>query len=284
MKRAVSRKPARPRRLGFFLPGGIRHFRRVSPHLAFEREDGVVRRVWLRGEPWLDLASLDTWQAPHTLAIVGSGPSIRDMDLARLPEDSTMLLNGTISLMPKVRPFCIVIEDRRFVDRHWQMLRPALASGARLIASAEVLSAIAERDTAAVEGDVILNDSLTKPVDGPRRDRGANRVAPPDFTDRPERGTIRGGSVAVTAFQWAAALGPARIAFAGVELWNADAPRFYERQDMAKSGIVRAQDRILRHIEAGVRLAHSRGIKIVNLSPGSALETIGIETVPLDQL
>ena len=274
-------KPARPRRLGFFLPGSIRHWRRVSPSLSFEREDGVVERVHLRGEPWLETgnAALATVQAPSTLVIVGSGPSISTMDMTLLPAGSAMLLNGTISLMPKVQPFAIVIEDRRFVDRHWPMLREALEARPRLLASAEALSAIAEREPKAPIGPVWLNDNVVKPV-------GAKRRPPIDlaFSLHPHRATIRGGSVAVMAFQWAVALRPRRIAFAGVELWNANEPRFYEGDDMAKSGIVRAQKRILRHLDAGTQIAREAGIKVVNLSPGSALGTIGIETVPLEAL
>ena len=275
-------RPARPRTfLRFFLPGAIRHARRVSPSLRFARRHGVISRVDLRGERWISTAnvSVDGIERPDSLTIVGSGPSIATMDLSVLPAGGTMLLNGAISLMPEVQPFCVVIEDRRFVDRHWAMLRPVLDARPRMIASPEVLSAIAERDPEALRSDVLVNDSLYKPV-GKRRRRGGRL----DFAETPEIGTIRGGSVAVTAFQWAVALRPRRIAFAGVELWNANAPRFYEGESMAKSGIVGAQRRILHAIGAGTAIARREGIEVVNLSPNSALGTIGIPTVALDRV
>lgn len=277
-------RPARPRgALGFFLPGAIRHWRRISPHLAFDRTDGAVVAVRLRGAPWIETGNLrDAVTAPERLVIVGSGPTIRDMDLAALPSRTCVLLNGAISLMPAVRPFALVIEDRRFVDRHWDELRAKLPGVPVLVASGEVLSAIAERAPDLLVGadapTVLFNDNLAKPVGQRRRDKDVRT----NFSLAPHTGSKRGGSVAVTAMQWAVHWRAETIGFAGVELWNANAPRFYERDgDVARSGIVRAQARILEHIAAGRDEAARRGTNVVNHSPGSALAEIGIPFAPL---
>ncbi len=90
------------------------------------------------------------------------------------------------------------------------------------------------------------------------------------------------GTVAFSALQVALALGAGRVALAGVDLGGAEGPRFYEQAgDVAPSGLAAGQARILAHFRAALGLARSRGQRLETVTPGSALEGVGIPYVPL---
>ena len=106
---------------------------------------------------------------------------------------------------------------------------------------------------------------------------------PAGFSSAPQQGVFQGGSVVVSALQFALATGAAEIGFIGVDIANADAPRFYEREGMAAfSGVADAERRILDHIALARDEAGRRGTGLVNHSPVSALRSIGLDYVPLD--
>lgn len=66
------------------------------------------------------------------------------------------------------------------------------------------------------------------------------------------------------------------IGLLGIDISNANEPRFYEsRSDMAKSGVARATDRIVGHLQLARRVAQSLGITVHNHSPVSVLGGAG---------
>lgn len=254
---------------------GRAHWHETWPGLHLERAgtegEGAIVRRGRRLAPLLPLAALAGPAGP-TVTIVGSGPSMRGVDAARLP-GWRIALNGAVTLGLEA----VAIEDERFVWRHLGMLERHLATGAPRLLSPAVIRVLAARAPDLLrDGPVVLMENLGKRA-GERRRRDLPLVSP-----QPEEGVVVAGTVAFSALQVALGLPVARVAFAGVDLGNAAAPRFYETAgDAAPSGLLDGLDRILRHFAAARDLARARGIELWTITPGSALESIGIPCRPL---
>lgn len=221
--------------------------------------------------------------------IVGSGPSVAGAELSRLEPASAILLNGAIHLAggPVAAPLAVAVEDERFVYRHFDLMREKIAAGQVCLFSVAALRAICEHDRGWLSDKrVILVNDIRKPYGLPRRtpaQLGALDFARLDpsgeygFSLQPERGVFQGGSVAVSALQFAVALRPKTIGFAGVDIRNASEPRFYEQAGgSAFSGVAGAEQRILGHVALARDVAAEQGIAMANFSPVSALADIGI--------
>ncbi|MCD2184386.1 glycosyl transferase [Rhizobium sp. GN54] len=221
--------------------------------------------------------------------IVGSGPSVAGADLSRLAPASAILLNGAIHLAcgPVAAPLAVAVEDERFVYRHFDLMRDKIAAGQACLFSVAVLRAICEHDRGWLsdKGVILVND-IRKPYGLPRRTLAQIRAldfvrldpsGDCGFSLQPGRGVFQGGSVVVSALQFAVALRPEKVGFAGIDIRNATEPRFYEERGRAAfSGIAGAEARILGHVALARDVAGEQGISFVNFSPVSALADIGI--------
>jgi hypothetical protein len=227
------------------------------------------------------------------IVIIGSGPSVRALSLGRVSSCEPLLLNGAIGLIGEglAEPLAIAIEDERFVWRHHEMIRRLVPRNVPLLLSPGAIRALCDIDAGFLSGrPIVLNDDLRKPYGQPRRDDAALGVlehvvlrGAAGFSSAPEKGVFQGGSVVVSALQFALATTAGEIGFIGVDISNADAPRFYEAQDSAAfSGVADAERRILDHIALAGEQAEARGVRLVNHSPVSALRTIGLDHVPLE--
>jgi hypothetical protein len=267
------------------------HFQDAFPGLRIVRPTAAVAgAVIYRGKRVATLSSADVLRAKagDHLAIVGSGPSIAQNDLSELPPRSGILLNGAISLWggPIETPFAVAVEDERFVWRHFDLLKQRVGGGTPCLFSVEVLRAICEIDPAFLaDRTIILIDDIRKPY-GIRR-RRFDAIQAFDFVRRdaasnaglsfdPDRGLFRGGSVAVSALQFALFCAPKTIGLFGIDISNAHQPRFYETKGTsAASGIAEAEARIVAHFALAKAVAAERGIDLVNHSPVSALVGAG---------
>jgi hypothetical protein len=227
--------------------------------------------------------------AGSDITIVGSGPSVRDADLSSLAPRSTLLLNGAIALVPEriATPLAVVIEDERFVYAHFQRFLAALDRAIPCLLSVAAIRAILEQDRGWLsERTVILVDNLLKPYGENRRDLRAVERYPAVAVDHagragisldPAIGVFQGGSVAISALQFALFCRPKIIGFIGIDITNAAQPRFYEDQGKrAFSGVAEAEGRILAHVRLAKSVGEGRGTIFVNYSPVSALQKCGI--------
>lgn len=206
-----------------------------------------------------------------------------------------MLLNGAISLMGEkiLEPLAVAIEDERFVWRHFSLMREKLMRReVPLLLSPGVIRAICDLNRDFLRGrPIILIDDIRKPYGLPRRDKtelaGLDFVVlegEAGFSSNPDKGVFQGGSVAISALQFALATRTREIGFLGVDIANANAPRFYEGEgDVAFSGIAGAEGRILAHIALARDVAEARGVRLSSHSQVSALGSIGLDYRPLDQ-
>jgi hypothetical protein len=226
--------------------------------------------------------------ASQEIFIIGSGPSLRSNDLSLIGPRTAILLNGAISLLTEGidAPLAIAIEDERFVWRHFQLMAEKIGAGSTCLFSTAVIRAICEiNDDWLADKTVILIDNIRKPYGGKRREY--SQLADLDFvrvhadeagfSSDPSKGVFQGGSVAISAFQFAAYCKPATIGFFGVDISNANGPRFYERiGSIAKSGIAHAKRRILAHVVLGIGVCIAQGTEVLNFSPISALSECGL--------
>ena len=128
-----------------------------------------------------------------------------------------------------------------------------------------------------------LIDNLAKPLGGPRRsladpalDAVLRREGDAALSLQPDKGVVIAGTVAFSAVQVALAARPAEVLLVGVDLTNADAPRFYEAAgDTAPSGLQKGLGRILAGFALARREAADRGVALTCASPVSALLGLG---------
>ncbi|KQV38328.1 MULTISPECIES: hypothetical protein [unclassified Rhizobium] len=260
------------------------------PNLRVERdESGHFDGVIFRGERVAGLCKLHVLKerAGDEIFVVGSGPSIGSLKVDRIPPRAAILLNGAMDLIGRgVVPLAVAVEDERFVYRHFRRFMETLDREIVCLLSTSALRAICELDRVWLQNrDIILIDNIAKPYGADARGIDSLKALPfvrigkdgAGFSLDPEKGVFQGGSVATSATQFAVACAPGLIGFLGVDISNAGQPRFYEDgRSVAFSGIVRAQDRILRHIALARDVAAEQGIRFENFSPPSALSQCGI--------
>lgn len=262
------------------------------PGLELTRpSSGVDGAIVYRGKPVGGLRPAAALRAgPHgVIHIVGSGPSVRDTAVERLERGSAILLNGAISLVGSgiEEPLAVAIEDERFVWRHFDLMRAKIAVDTPCLLSTMAIRAICERDEGWLAGrPVILVDNILKPYRHARREM--KEVAAFDFVVLaddgsagfsldPDRGVFQGGTVAISALQFAFVCAPRRIGLVGIDISNSKQPRFYEAGgNAAFSGLAVAEERILAHFSLARRIAAERGIEIANYSAVSVLAKCGI--------
>lgn len=283
--RPLSRKLVR---LGFKLLGRDRaHRQDIWPGLAIDKTAG---RVTWRGQPLFQISPA-TAIIPRGLpliAVVGSGPSLKDQRIETLGDGTSILCNGAASLSGRIRPLAIAVEDERFVFRHHSMMA-ALPRDIPLLLSPAAIRAWATRDPAPLhDRQIALIDNLEKPVGLPRR-----RLSDPALREvvirskiaalsvQPDQGVVITGTVAFSAFQFALAATPQQILLAGIDLSNDCQPRFYEDTDRAPSGLSTGLKRILAGFALGHDNAQKRGIRLTCVSPVSALLGIGYPRDPM---
>ncbi|MGQ4273180.1 glycosyl transferase [Terrihabitans sp. B22-R8] len=221
------------------------------------------------------------------LFVVGSGPSVATTSFDAVGPKSAILLNGACTLIGETVecPLAIAIEDERFIWRHMALLDAKAPRDTILLLSAGVIRAICEIDPRwLLERRVVLIDDVRKPYGRPRQSVADLRRIPgavlndkgdAGFSTDPDIGVFQGGSVAVSAVQFAAFCTPSTIGLIGIDIMNADQPRFYETSgDTAPSGIKRSQARILRHMVLAKDVCRDQGTHLRSHSPISLLNQI----------
>ena len=201
-----------------FLGSARAHFQDGFPGLkVVPATKAVPGSVHYRGNQVATLVSADALRdrSGDVVAIVGSGPSIADNDLSGLPAQSAILLNGAISLWGGAikAPLAVAVEDERFIWRHFDLLKQHVGDQTPCLFSVEVLRAICEIDPGFLSArTIVLIDDIRKPY-GIRRRRfdlidtfafvRRDAASNAGLSFAPDHGVFRGGSVAVSALQFA---------------------------------------------------------------------------------
>lgn len=277
-----------------FLGKANAHAQNWWPGLALKvpkvpMESGQVLYRGERVAQLLHASALKADSGPQ-IFIIGSGPSVTENDISAIDSKTAILLNGAISLLGKEvqEALAVAIEDERFVWRHFDLMRSKIAAGTLCLLSVGVLRAICETDRHWLSDKrIILIDDIRKPYRAARRTASTlggfdfvrlSEDKAAGFSEEPASGVFQGGSIVISALQFAIYCSPARIGLFGIDISNAASPRFYEKVgSMAKSGVAGAAPRILAHIAEAKQVCDERGIELLNFSKNSALRDCGIE-------
>lgn len=269
---------------------GRTHFEEWWPGLRLQMpgSDGSAGCIEYKGQALVPLHSFPVLARLDELVIVGSGPSLAGQATGKIPMSSAILLNGAIHLMGEGdrQPFAIVIEDERFIWRHWRDLRRLVSEPADVYLSTGVIRSLCEVAPDWLAKQRVRHiDFIHKPYLAPRPDVGQIKELPflawsddAEFAIslRPGSGIVPAGSVAVTAAQIALAMRPRKIGLAGIDLTSTQTPRFYEEAgDQAMSRLDAAVGKILKMFDLIRQEAVHLGIAVENYSPVSLLASVG---------
>lgn len=262
------------------------------PHLALtlpRAGDGGDGAIHYKGRFIAPLFPYPEPGGADEILVVGTGPSLADQAVERIPPQSALLLNGAIHLIGQdaPRPLGVVIEDERFVWRHWHTIVAKVPPRTDCYFSTSTIRALCETAPEWLAGQKVHHlDFVHRPY-GRRRPGAAELRRLPflRWSDdgkaaislSPEAGLAPAGSVAVTAAQLALSFAPSRIGLAGIDLTNTERPRFYEtagNQAMSRIGV--ASERILAAFRMILDEGARGGIAIENYSPVSRLAELGM--------
>lgn len=277
----------------------LRHNQVLWPLLRIERDgQGRLARCAMRwGVTPLQTAFSSIRRPAGDVAhLILSGPSVADIGYSELDLPAVMGVNGSIALRrshPHLRFAYYAMLDAGFVSRRRDLVADVLAQDLLLFVTPEVLRGIAQlfspddiRCRIAVFEEVHqraylpraqpeqLARTLRDDPDLVLFDAHAP-IHPLGFSLDPARGLFGGGTVAYSALQLLVWLGFRTLYLHGLDLRGASvSPRFYESADARlPSALDRQFDSHIRPaFRDASRLLGARGLRIYNLSPGSALD------------
>ena len=289
----------------------MRHNQILWPLVVVQRdEDNRLSHCAIRWAATPPLTPLTAIPRPsgHAVHLILSGPSIADIDYEKISIESAMGVNGSIALLekfPRLEFSYYAMLDAGFVCRRKELVAEVLARNLLLFVTPEVLRWItllfpaqAIRCRIAVFEEVHHRANLARPSPAQLLNDLQNN---PDlilfdahnsehahgFSLDVTRGVFGGGTVAYTALQFLTWLGFQEIYLHGLDLRNANnLPLFYEDPNARLSTALERQ--FAGHIEPAFRraslLLQSRGVKVYNLPPDSALDTEIFQKIHWTQL
>jgi len=201
--------------------------------------------------------------------IVGAGPSIKKQKLEILKERQTALLNGSITLIKEygLKPAFIAIIDSNFCIKRGEMLK-LIPNGSRLVLSYSAMKEIALYYPETIKNNrIFLIMQMHDWKHAYLSDKGY------EIFDNFDYGFLDSGSVMNLAIQTAAMKRIKNIYLAGLDIGNANEPRFYENKtDKMKSGLLKDYEtKILPFMKLASKWTKDHGIKMFNCSPVSKL-------------
>ncbi|CDT91086.1 hypothetical protein [Vibrio coralliirubri] len=228
------------------------------PDVTFKEEQ------WHFKQNKLDILTLSSLElAESRVNIIGSGPSVNELDFAKLKEANNIFLNGAISLAHKedLPIFAHVIMDSNFVYNRFDLLKNSAKNKSKLILSLGALCAIAERDF-----EIIRNNEIYLFHIKPISDTDS-------FTHNIDQYVIDGGTVMAVAIQSVLNANPSSAYLLGLDISNAHLPRFYEQEKhVQKSGLQKDfEDKILPFMTEAKKQYDAKEVGLYNCSPVSKL-------------
>lgn len=211
--------------------------------------------------------------------IIGSGPSINRQNLALLKNKKVIFLNGSIIIAKKynIPPFCLTIMDSTFVINRQNIIKE-IPSKIPLILSLSVIKAFYYfMPQILKEHPIFLIENPLEPYNGTKKEIidldkkyfYISKAGDSAFSLNPSKGLYNGGTVMSNAIQLAFYAGFKRVFLLGLDIGNANQPRFYEtNNNKIKCGLLNDYEtEILPFMKATRELAEIKGISIYNCSP-----------------
>ncbi|GLT13155.1 hypothetical protein [Vibrio algivorus] len=216
--------------------------------------------------PINDFLSKETYSE---INIIGSGPSVNDLDKSLLKDKGNIFLNGAINIATenKLPVLCLIIMDATFVRNRFDLIRD-IKEPCHLFLNLGSACAIAERDISLLKKHKITIFKISK---------GNNLNFFNDeksyFSKSLNHGIFDGGTVMSVAIQLAFHLSPKTVYLLGLDINNSKEPRFYEtKTNKLKSGLLKDYEtKILPFMILARKCYESKKISLFNCSPISKL-------------
>jgi len=178
----------------------------------------------------------------NIFVIIGSGPSIKDIDFSKLKNANIILLNGAISLIEKknIHPFYCVIIDSTFIENRFDIVCK-LPEGTKLLTTPGCLRAIYERDVNLIKKLIItVTQNVANPIYHSCTSERRFTIQEQGYSDDLDIGYIDGGTVMAVGIQLSFQLHAKKIYLLGLDISNTHQPRFYEKNGATqKSGLAK---------------------------------------------
>jgi Kdo-III transferase WaaZ len=300
-----------PREDSSKLPRTTKHMGRVVDKFKIKEaadEPGGHNILW-DGE--FALKTLPVRDAHNTQSgdcfIVGTGPSVNDIDFARLKGQTCFGVNGAIAkfLDTGLEPEYYAISTYDFFENRFDMVREAINSGAKCFFPFWGLGKICEQDASALkDSQVYLLDPLNQRYDVPAMGASAfdkwasndpdmilnpniqSRTDQVGFCTNMEKGYFHGENIVYTALQHAYYLGFRRIFILGMDLnYSGPQARFYEdNSDIRPTWIDASFERsIVPCFEIVRDMLAQTNIEVYNLSAKSKLSSDIIPKISFEE-
>ncbi len=237
------------------LPRSYKHFSHCGPrfHLAGDGPDLDRAILWDGAEVGRtqSLTAIENRHADQACFVLGTGPSIKTLDLSRLKPHAVMGVNGAIAVMTPhgLRPRHYTVTDVDFFENRFAMVREVMESGCDCFLSAGGIRCLAEREPKLLTQakHLYLSEVVNRPYGKLRRSQsdflewaraqpGLVLPEPPRHDDSrvgwsrdPRQGVFCSRTILFRALQIAAFLGYRRLYVLGMDLnYKGPAARAYE--------------------------------------------------------
>ena len=210
------------------------------------------------------------------LYIVGSGPSVNDLNLEHLRGKKTIYLNAAVTLEKRIGtpPFFVVFTDSTSFYRYyraWPDMLKGIPPGTNFFLSFSVLKEMALTDPNLVRSNNIFL-ALTKTGNTFIYQNDPDKAF--DIFDKFEHGRIDGGTVMADAVRLAAFLRARRTYLLGFDIGNnMSSYRFYETKDkhLRHRADFQYDEKILPFMKTAKCFFQANNLEIYNCSPISKL-------------
>lgn len=227
--------------------------------------------------------------------VMGTGPSIQNMNLQSLKGQYLIGVNGAISKFNELglKPDSYVITDWDFFENRFDMVRDVMLSGAKCFFSYAGLSRICRREPGLLlNAEIYLTEVINRRYGIPRMPLEAFHkwaYSDPDlllphevrsddsrvgFSRNMEKGVFCSRTILFRALQVAYYLGFRRFYILGMDLnYRGDNPRFYESKDAMRPSKIDKdyEPYILPAFKVLAELCEAGEVSAYNLSPASRL-------------
>ncbi|MGP4123700.1 MAG: sugar glycosyltransferase [Sodalis sp. (in: enterobacteria)] len=280
-------------------PRAYRHNENLWPFCRITRSSaGEITQLRYKGQP----VPLAAWHRRFSgdALITATGPSINEIDFARLPPMTVVGVNGAYALKDRLDFQMYMIVDMGFIDRRTDLLQAIIADPMlTLFTTLHGIARIIDRFTlAAVRCRLALIENACYRIYQPRipGDRVGYCFGQVPYirfsTDYPDiafttdirSGVFDAGTVVFWMLQIVLYLGFTRLYIAGLDMINFHHPRFYETdQDKLPSFLAeKFESVIVPAFTLASQVLQQSGVEVKNLSLSSALSSKIFKKISFD--
>ncbi len=240
----------------------------VYPYIKIQEKSNGIFDVFFKNKYLFTSKSFDCLKGNYeSIFIVGSGPSVSKQNTDKLKGKTVIFLNGSIltALEKSIIPMAYIVMDANFILNRLDIINK-IQKGTNIILSPSAIKALAFFSPKTLqENNIFIFFHITE--------RNSENKIYFDFSSDPKQGFADGGTVMSIGIQLAYFCKADRTYLVGLDIGNANQPRFYEtNKNKQKSGLLKDyQEKILPFMKEASLMFKDEGMRLYNCSPVSKL-------------